>query len=106
MKKITILIIAEFIVITSANIQTMDKVNKTVFWVYDKGEWVVNKRNYLENIYVVRIENDIRISNETDSRYITYGDSRKEKTDRYESDKWDAKIKKWQDEAVKITSHS
>ena len=90
MKKITMLIIAAFIVITSANAQTADKIIKAIVWVKDKGEWVVNKRTYPETMYVVMVENDIRISNASDSRYITYGNPRKENTEDYDSRTWDA----------------
>ena len=90
MKKITMLIIAAFIVITSAIAQTKDKVSKSIAWVYENGKWEVVQRNYPDNMYVVMVGNNITINTETDSRYITYGDSKKENTDSYESDSWDA----------------
>jgi hypothetical protein len=90
MKKITMLIIAAFIVITSANSQTTDKIFKAVAWVYNNEEWQVVERSYPDNMYITMEGNDITISNESNSRFITYGDSRKENTDRYESYTWDA----------------
>ena len=84
------LIIAAFIVITSANAQSLDKVSMAISWSYKNGEWVVLEKNYPETMYVMIIENTITISNKSNSRYITYGDFRKEEKKDYESHTWDA----------------
>lgn len=88
-KVISLTIIASLFVMTSFS-QTFDKVRKALYYTYEKEQWVAGTPTYPERMFIIIKGNDIKITNQSNSRYITYGDNRKENTKDYDSDTWDA----------------
>lgn len=89
MKKLITLIIAVFM-ITFANAQTFERVTKALYYTYENDKWIAGEPIYPNNMFIIMKGNYITITNAADSKYKTYGDSKKEKTKEYESSTWDA----------------
>jgi hypothetical protein len=88
-KVISLTIIASLFVMTSFA-QTFDKVRKALYYTYEKEQWVAGTPTYPERMFIIIKGSEVRVTNKSDSKYITYGDNRHEKTSDYDSDTWDA----------------
>lgn len=69
--------------------QNFNKVYCATPYYYQYGEWVKGKTNYPERMFVIIDGYNIKITNEAESRYITYGNPTKNTTSEYESYTWD-----------------
>jgi len=89
MKKVSTLLIGLFMTFTSFS-QSFQKVAKAVAYSYINNEWVTDRTTYPETMYVIINGSEIKVTNKTESKYITYGYPKKENTSEYESNTWDA----------------
>lgn len=74
--------------------QDFNKVYRATVYFYRYGEWVKGESNYPERMYVILDGYNIKITNESESRYVTYGNPSKNKTSEYEANTWNAYDKK------------
>lgn len=87
--KIITLLIGLFMTTISLS-QSFDKVEKAIFYTYKYGDWVTEKTTYPEGMFVIMNGYEIKITNQNESKFITYGIPKKENTSEYESNTWDA----------------
>jgi hypothetical protein len=73
MKKLFALLITLSIA-TYCHAQKFYKVYKATYMEYTNHEWVDVRTNYPEKMYVIMDGYNIKITNEYESKYITYGD--------------------------------
>jgi hypothetical protein len=88
MKKI-ILLIALTLIATFTFAQSYNKVYKATYIQYINGRWVDGEYNYPDNMYIILNKNNIRITNNKNASYITYGSSTKKYYDGFECSSWD-----------------
>lgn len=74
MKK-QILAIALTLFTTLSHSQSFSKVIKASVLQYNGSEWITTKTNYPESMFVILKGSEISITNESRSKYITYGDA-------------------------------
>ena len=89
MKTIKLTILA-LIISTFCYSQSYNKISKCVFIKYDGTQWVDKDVNYPEKIFVILNHNEVSITNEAQTKIITYGDAEKKKYEDGEVSMWDA----------------
>jgi hypothetical protein len=70
--------------------QSFDKVEKAIVYSYQNDNWVTEQTTYPERMFIIIEGSEIRITNKTESKFVTYGYPKKENTKDYESNTWDA----------------
>ena len=70
--------------------QSFNKVYMATPYFYRYGEWVKGETNYPERMYIILEGSIVKITNEDDSKYVTYGNPTKNTTKDYTSQSWDA----------------
>ena len=69
--------------------QNFNKVYSATPYYYRYGEWVKGEVNYPERMFVILDGNNIKITNQAESKYVTYGNPTKSSTSEYTSATWD-----------------
>ena len=70
--------------------QSFNKVYCATPYYYQYGEWVKGEANYPERMYVIIDGSNIKVTNQAESKYVTYGSPTKTTKSDYESYTWDA----------------
>jgi hypothetical protein len=70
--------------------QSFNKVYCATPYLYQYGEWVKGESNYPERMYVIIDGYNIKVTNQAESKYVTYGSPTNKTTSEYESYTWDA----------------
>jgi hypothetical protein len=76
MKKL-LAIITFMAISTYCHSQTFKKVFKSIYSEYKNNEWVDQLVNYPDALYLILNGNEITINNQTEAKYVTYGDVRR-----------------------------
>jgi hypothetical protein len=76
MKKITMILVALMLTITGFS-QSVNKVSKAQYLVYEGGTWITKTSKRPSNMFVILDKDNVSITNEARSRYVTYGEPEK-----------------------------
>jgi hypothetical protein len=88
MKKLLLLLLVFLSSITYA--QKFNKVYRASLIVYENETWVTKQNVYPKSIMVITNGSSVKITNEYESSYMTYGVMEKKSYDTYECYSWDA----------------
>lgn len=89
MKKIK-LIILSLLITTFCHAQSYNKIYKTTFMRYVNREWVDVESNYPQKMFVILKNDIVTITNEAETKIVTYGTPEKKFTDDGQTWSWDA----------------
>lgn len=89
MKKAVLLVLITLTSIIGYS-QKFEKVYRASVIKYDGSKWNSEKDVYPKNIFVITNGWEIKITNEAESKYITYGDVEKIKYEEFDCYSWDA----------------
>ena len=89
MKKACLLILA-FILSNFAYSQYFNKVLKCSILYYQYDDWNESQQNYPDNMYVIIDKFNIKITNEAEAKYKTYGTPKSKKIGNMQTMTWDA----------------
>jgi hypothetical protein len=90
MKKVSKILAILLFITTIGFSQNFNKVYKANNYYYANGDWNLLESNYPERVFIITDKNIIKITNQSESRYATYGDAMKlEKAD-YQQMSWNA----------------
>ena len=70
--------------------QSFNKVYMATPYYYQYGDWVKGESNYPERMYIILDGYNIKITNDAESKYVTYGNPVKNTTKEYTSQSWNA----------------
>jgi len=87
MKKV-LLIITLFFIISVSYSQSYNKVYKAIYIRYVNGKWVDEIVKYPEGLYITINGSKIKINNQRNDSYLTYGDYEKTTFSTHESYTW------------------
>ena len=85
-----LLLVISILLTNIAFSQNFNKVYKSSYLIYEYGKWQTQQSLYPEGLYIILDGNEIKITNNKESKYITYGIPEKTKTDEYEYSIWNA----------------
>jgi len=88
MKKLLLVLLVSLSTITYA--QKFRKVYRASLLVYENEAWVTKQNVYPKSIMVITNGNSIKITNENESSYMTYGEMEKKSYENFECYSWDA----------------
>lgn len=88
MKKLLLLLLVSISTITYA--QKFSKVYRASLLIYENNEWVTKKNIYPKSIMIITNGNSVKITNENESSYMTYGEMEKKSYETFECYSWDA----------------
>jgi hypothetical protein len=86
MKKLLLLLLVSISTITYA--QKFSKVYRASLLVYENNEWVTKKNIYPKSIMVITNGNSVKITNENESSYMTYGEMEKKSYETFDCYSW------------------
>lgn len=87
MKKFILLIIC--FVTTNCFSQDFYKVKKSILQVHNGYEWVDKKVLYPDGMFIIVKDSEIKITNRSESKYITYGDVKEKRFTTHTTYIWD-----------------
>jgi len=70
--------------------QDFYKVKKSILQVHNGVEWVDKKVLYPESMFIIVKDSEIKITNKSESKYITYGDVKEKRFTTHKTYIWDA----------------
>jgi hypothetical protein len=76
MKKI-LLIVSLLLVTTFCHSQSFNKVIKATFIKYVNGRWIDGESSYPDNMFIIMEGSEIKITNNVESKFVTYGECQK-----------------------------
>lgn len=84
------ILVALLFVTTIGFSQNFHKVYKANAYSYTNGDWSIIESNYPERVFVILDKSEIKVTNQSESRYVTYGDANTLKKSEYEQTSWNA----------------
>ena len=96
MKKISLLILSALFATVSFS-QDFNKVYRCSYIKYVNERWVDESTNYPEGMYIFLDGNEIKITNDKQSKFVTYGNPVQKKYEGYVCNTWDAYDKEGRD---------
>jgi hypothetical protein len=88
MKKLLLVLLVSLSTITYA--QKFSKVYRASLIAYENEAWVTKQNVYPKSIMVITNGNSIKITNENESSYMTYGEMEKKSYETFECYSWNA----------------
>ena len=96
MKKL-LLVVTLLLVTTFCYSQSFNKVYKATYIKYINGRWVDGESTYPESMFIIMEGSEIKITNESESKFITYGDYQKTSYNDFVCYSWNCYDKKGND---------
>ena len=88
MKKLLLLLLV--FISTTTYAQKFSKVYRASLLVYENDSWITKQNVYPKSIMVITKGNSVKITNEAESSYMTYGEMEKKSYETFECYSWDA----------------
>lgn len=96
MKKIILLLVFAITSVISYS-QNFNKVYRASYIKYEGGRWVDDVTRYPENMFLILDGSEVKITNESESKYITYGNPKITKYETHNCSTWSAYDQKGRD---------